>query len=84
MELDKEVKKILKEKHKELTENPISYYIGVDILDEKNMAYCLMRKQGENAEIMLANVRHDEKEFKQEVDNLAKYFNAVKIWEEKK
>ena len=52
------------------------YVIGVDTYDKDALAYCFGRKVDGVFEIMLAKTMRDEKEFKQEVENLAKYFNA--------
>lgn len=63
----------------ELTEkamNQTRYVIGVDPCDENNRAYCLGRTVNGVFEVMLAKVISDEDEFKQEVENLSKYFNA--------
>lgn len=60
------------------------YIIGVDTYDKNMLAYCLMRKNMETklSEVVLAKTIRDEKAFKEEVKNLAKYFNA-KIIEDK-
>lgn len=52
------------------------YAIGVDTYDKDNLAYCLTRKIGDKVEVLLSKVSREETEFKQEVENLAKYFNA--------
>jgi len=52
------------------------YVMGVDTYDKDNLAYCFGRIADGVFEIMLAKTMRDEKEFKQEVENLAKYFNA--------
>lgn len=52
------------------------YFISVDTYDEDAPAYCFGRKVDGVFEIILAKTMRDENEFKQEVDNLAKYFNA--------
>ena len=52
------------------------YVIGVDTYDQDALAYCFGRKVDGVFEIMLAKTMRDENEFKQEVENLAKYFNA--------
>lgn len=52
------------------------YVMGVDTYDKYALAYCFGRKVDGVFEIMLAKTMRDEKEFKQEVENLAKYFNA--------
>ena len=53
------------------------YAISVDTCDKKdNFAYCLARKTGDTIEVLLSKVIREDTEFWQEVDNLAKYFNA--------
>ena len=52
------------------------YVMGVDTYDKDALAYCFGRKVDGVFEIMLSKTMRDEKEFKQEVENLAKYFNA--------
>lgn len=52
------------------------YVIGVYTCDQNALAYCFGRKVDGVFEIILAKTMRDEKEFQQEVENLAKYFNA--------
>jgi hypothetical protein len=52
--------------------NTLEYRIGIDT---DCFSYCLMRKN----EVLLSKRMNDENEFKLEVDNLAKYFNACII-----
>jgi len=52
------------------------YVMGIDTYDKDTLAYCLGRKVDGVFEIMLTKTMRDEKEFKQEVENLSKYFNA--------
>ena len=52
------------------------YVIGIDTYDQDALAYCFGRKVDGVFEIMLSKTMRDENEFKQEVENLAKYFNA--------
>ena len=66
---------------KELIEKAITtdkpyYAIGVDTYDKDNLAYCLTRKIGDTIEVLLSKVSREETEFRQEVENLAKYFEA--------
>ena len=56
------------------------YVMGVDTYDKDALAYCFGRKVDGVFEIMLSKKMRDEKEFKQEVENLAKYFNADVLW----
>ena len=56
------------------------YVMGVDTYDKDTLAYCLSRKVDGVIEILLCKKMRDEKEFKQEVENLAKYFNADVFW----
>ena len=53
------------------------YVIGVDTYDKDVLAYCFGRKVDGVFKIMLSKTMRDEKEFKQEVENLSKYFNAT-------
>lgn len=59
--------------------NPPRFYIGMNALDKKALSYCLMRKFNGIMEVVLAKTMRDETLFNQEVDNLAKYFEAEKI-----
>ena len=52
------------------------YVMGVDTYDKDALAYCFGRKVDGVFEVMLSKTMRDENEFKQEVENLAKYFNA--------
>jgi hypothetical protein len=53
-----------------------TYSIGVDTIDKYNLAYCLCKNSDDKMEILLAKTTADKKEFKEEVENLSKYFNA--------
>lgn len=64
------------EKKKAMTAEKPYYAIGVDALDEKNLVYCLSRKIGDNIEFLLSKTMRDEKEFRQEIETLAKIFEA--------
>jgi len=57
------------------------FFIGVDSYDKDALAYCLIRKSGEERTIVLCNTRRNEADFNQEVENLAMYFNAEIIRE---
>lgn len=59
--------------------NKPQYIISIDTYDKNVFAYCLSRKTNEVVEILLCKTMKDETEFKQEVDNLVKYFNAIEI-----
>ena len=52
------------------------YVMGIDTYDKYALAYCFGRKVDGVFEVMLSKTMRNEKEFKQEVENLAKYFNA--------
>ena len=69
----------MNERIKYLTAVKPSYVIGVDTYDKGNYAYCLMVKVGRDSHVVLANTRHNEDDFNEEVANLAKYFNAEVI-----
>lgn len=62
----------------EKVDNP-TFAIGIDQYDKDVNACCLMRKFNGVSEVVLQKTIRDEDEFKIEVDNLAKYFNAEKI-----
>ena len=62
---------------KAMTADKPYYAIGVDTYDKDNLSYCLTRKIDGVIEVLLSKtMSEDEIEFKQEVDNLAKYFDA--------
>lgn len=61
---------------KAMTTDKPYYAIGVDTYDKDNLAYCLTRKIGDTIEVLLSKVSREETEFRQEVENLAKYFEA--------
>ena len=65
-----------------ITDKP-HYAIGIDTSDKDNLAYCLTRKIGDTIEVLLCKISRKETEFRQEVENLAKYFEAD-IFESKK
>lgn len=52
------------------------YTIGIDCYDKDKHSYCLCRIQDKKMEFLLAKTLSPE-EFKEEVENLSKYFNAV-------
>jgi hypothetical protein len=56
------------------------YVMGVDTYDKDTLVYCFGRKVDGVFEVMLSKTMRDENEFKQEVENLAKYFNADVFW----
>lgn len=60
----------------------VTHIIGVDETDGK-FSYCLMRKEkhDNSIHIILAKTMKDEAQFIEEINNLAKYFNAIKTWE---
>ena len=64
------------DKINDITIKQPEYIIGVDTYDKDAIAYCLSRKVDGVFEMLLCKTMIDEKEFKQEVENLAKYFNA--------
>jgi len=53
-----------------------TYSIGVDTYDEKSLAYCFCKHLDGKVEILLAKTMRSKKDFKEEVSNLSKYFNA--------
>ena len=64
-----------------LKTKPCTYAIGVDTYDKKSFSYCVARKCDGITEILLAKTMKKEIKFNEEVKNLMKYFNAVKIIE---
>lgn len=60
----------------------VTHVIGVDETDGV-YAYCLMRKErhDNSTHIILAKTMKNKTQFVEEIENLAKYFNAVKTWE---
>lgn len=66
----------------ELRESPLKYYIGIDSYsDDNESSYCLGYKIEDKFVIVLAKTERNKKIFIEEVNNLMKYFNAVKIEE---
>lgn len=57
------------------------YTIGVDTHDRNSLAYCLCRNVSGMTEILLVKTMRKKKQFKKEVENLSKYFNAKIYWE---
>jgi len=53
-----------------------SYSIGVDTYDKESLAYCLCRHMDGKTEILLVKTMRSKKRFKEEVNNLSRYFNA--------
>lgn len=54
-----------------------TYVIGTSTYDKKIFTYILLRKYENETEFLLLNQRNDETEFKKEVSDLAKYFEAT-------
>lgn len=64
----------------EIRENPREYYIGVDSYsDDNKSSYCFGYKEGDIFVVLLAKTENNKDSFIEEVNNLVKYFNAVKI-----
>jgi hypothetical protein len=61
---------------KAMTADKPYYAMGVDTYDKCNLAYCLTRKIDGVIEVLLSKTMRDETEFKQEVETLAKCFDA--------
>ena len=59
----------------------LDHVIGVDTYDKEAMAYSLIRRTVNGEEILLSKVMRNEADFKEEVNNLAKYFNAIFVEE---
>jgi len=60
----------------QLTKQQEQYFIGIDQYDANTFVYCLAKRVNDTYEILLAKRMTDEKEFNEEVQNIAKYFNA--------
>lgn len=58
------------------------YFIGVDTVDKNHLTYTLARRTGKTVDILLMKTSDDEQAFKEEVNNLSKYFEAVVLEEE--
>ncbi len=57
----------------------VRHYIGIDLSNKNCMSYCLTREfQGER-DFILSRISDNETEFKEEIENIKKYFNAVEI-----
>lgn len=52
------------------------FFIGYDCYDKNNCVYALYRRIGETTEIINIKKSRDESQFMEEVNNVAKYFNA--------
>ena len=65
-----------------LENDPIEYYIGIDSYSDDGVSsYCLGYRQGNIFRVLLAKTERNPYIFKEEVDNLTKYFNAEQIIE---
>lgn len=60
--------------NKNTTKN--TWVISYDTYDKLALCYMLYRISGDNFEIVLSKVMRDETEFKQEIRNITRYFNA--------
>jgi hypothetical protein len=66
-----------------LRKNPPEYTIGIDTYDSNCPAYCLFRKWDDHTVVLLAKTMHNISDFEDEVNNLAIYFNASIVYDEK-
>jgi len=66
----------LDEAIKKAINTEIVYCIGINTYDKDNYTYCLSRTIDKKFEIILLKRKKDRKEFDEEVENMAKYFNA--------
>lgn len=57
------------------TEEP-KFYIGIDTYDKGANSYCLTREVNGVVEIINIKTIRDEKQFQEEIENIAKYFNC--------
>ena len=74
-------KKILKKALDNAKVSPPRFYMGVDEYDKNALSYCLMREFNGTIEVVLAKTMRDKVLFDQEVENLAKYFEALSFKE---
>lgn len=63
--------------------SPPTYVIGTDTYDENAFTFCLSKIENGKLEILLLKSFNKEEKFKEEVENLSKYFNAT-IYKDKK
>ena len=65
-----------------IKKEPIQYYIGVDAYSsDTESSYALGYRTDDNFVVLLAKTERNKDTFMEEVNNLVKYFNAVKIEE---
>ena len=63
----------------ELKKDPSQYFIGADSYsDDTQSSYCLGYKTNNTFVIILAKTEKNKDSFMEEVNNLMKYFNAIK------
>lgn len=74
--------KIIENRIRELDDVTMKYVMATDMCNGNTQAYTLVRIIDNNFEIILCKTMHDEGEFKKEVDNLVKYFNASYLVDE--
>ena len=53
------------------------YIIGTDTYDSDSLVYCLTKTTGASTEVILNKAMKDKSFFEEEVNNLAKYFDAT-------
>ncbi len=58
----------------------VRYVIGIDHGDTIS-SYCLVRFIGDKIDVVLSKTSSDKDDFESEVDNIVKYFNAIKLQE---
>lgn len=56
------------------------YIMGIDQYEEDRNNYCLMKKFNGTSEIILQKTIKNKDDFMVEVENIAKYFNAEKLY----
>ncbi len=62
---------------------PPKYILGVDCCDENALAYCLVKHFEGSVEVIGAGTMSNKALFEEEVNNLAKYYNAEIVREPK-
>lgn len=59
------------------------YTLGIDTYDKENLSYCLGRTIDGVFEVIATKTMRYEAQFKEEIENLAKYFNVTIVEETK-
>lgn len=57
--------------------NKPTYVIGIDNYDPEIFTYCLAKNYNNTTEVLLIKRMKNKLDFKEEINNLSKYFNAI-------